>query len=459
MIRIYILIISLVASSISTYGQMEMSLADAIAYAKEYSNAKKKTQLDVMDAEQIVKEYKSIGLPKLSLDAGYTYLPLIPANPVDDFITPAIYGVLFQEQVIDQRDLGPPDQFKLAFQRKQAVNAGLNFSALLFDKSYLNGLKAAKLSIDISRAQLNITDKEIASMVTKAYLAALIAERNIEFLDKNIDVLDKSLAETKLIYENGYAEQLDIDRLKLSLDNLSIEKEKVEELIDLSYNVLKYNMSFPFDEELILTEELEELMDLITLDDAMLNQEVDITNRPEYAAITQAIALDQMDIDNLSQNLPSLRANAGLAGTLQRDGLFNSEETGIIPSAFIGLGLNYDIFDGKERSTKKQRSIIRQEKRKLDLEEFERGMNLEVINTKSKVINAKRTLENRQRTLALSENIFEKSNIKFREGVGSSVEVTQAEASLYDAQSNLINAMYELVLAKAELDIAYGNIK
>lgn len=459
MIRIYILIISLVASSISTYGQMEMSLADAIAYAKEYSNAKKKTQLDVMDAEQIVKEYKSIGLPKLSLDAGYTYLPLIPANPVDDFITPAIYGVLFQEQVIDQRDLGPPDQFKLAFQRKQAVNAGLNFSALLFDKSYLNGLKAAKLSIDISRAQLNITDKEIASMVTKAYLAALIAERNIEFLDKNIDVLDKSLAETKLIYENGYAEQLDIDRLKLSLDNLSIEKEKVEELIDLSYNVLKYNMSFPFDEELILTEELEELMDLITLDDAMLNQEVDITNRPEYAAITQAIALDQMDIDNLSQNLPSLRANAGLAGTLQRDGLFNSEETGIIPSAFIGLGLNYDIFDGKERSTKKQRSIIRQEKRKLDLEEFERGMNLEVINTKSKVINAKRTLENRQRTLALSENIFEKSNIKFREGVGSSVEVTQAEASLYDAQSNLINAMYELVLAKAELDIAYGIIK
>lgn len=444
---------------IALSGQVEMSLDEAIAYAKEFSNTKKKAQLDVMDAEQIVREYKSIGLPKLSLDAGYNYFPLIPANPVDDFLTPAIYGVLFQEQVIEQRELGPPDQFKLAFQRKQSLNAGLNFSALLFDKSYLNGLKAAKLSIDISRAQINITEHQIASMVTKAYLAVLIAERNIEYLDKNLTVLDKSLAETKIIYETGFAEQLDVDRLQLSQDNLSIEKEKVEELIDLSYNVLKYNMNFPFDEELVLTENLEDLMNLIAVDDALLSQEVDITNRPEFAAITQAIELDQMDIDNLSQNLPSLRANAGVSGALQRDGLFNSEETGVIPTAFLGLGLNYNIFDGKERSAKKQRSIIRQEKRRLDLEEFERGMNLEVRNAKAQLVNAKRTLENRERTLALSENIFEKANIKFREGVGSSVEINQAESSLYQAQSDLINAMYELVLAKANLDIAYGNIK
>ncbi len=455
----FILYIVLLLSSFSLHGQMEFNLEDAINFAKEYSNTKKKAQLDVMDAEQIVNEYKSIGLPKLSLDAGYSYFPLIPANPVDDFITPAIYGVLFQESVIDQRELGPPDQFKLAFQRKQSLNAGLNFSALLFDKSYLNGLKASKLSIDISRAQILLTDREIASMVTKSYLAVLIAERNIGFLDKNIQVLNKSLADTKVIYETGFAEQLDVDRLQLSLDNLSIEKENIEELISLSYNVLKYNMNFPYEEELILTENIEDLMNLISVDDGILTEEVDITNRPEYAVMTQAIALDQMDIDNLSQNLPSLRANAGISGALQRDGLFNNEETGVIPTAFLGLGLNYDIFDGRERKSKKQRSIIRQEKRKLDLEEFERGMNLEVRNAKTQLINAKRTLENRERTLALSESIFEKANIKFREGIGSSVEINQAESSLYDAQSNLINAMYELVLAKADLDIAFGNIK
>jgi len=445
--------------SISLNGQMEFDLEEAIAYAKEFSNSKKKALLDVVDAEQVVREYKSIGMPKLSLDAGYTYFPLIPANPVDDFISPAIYGVLFQEAVIPQRDLGPPETFKLAFQRKQSLNAGLNFSALLFDQSYLKGLKASKLSIDISRSQVLLSDKEVASMVTKSYLAVLIAERNIEFLDKNIEVLTKSLSDTKIIYESGFAEQLDIDRLKLSADNLTIEKENVEELIELSYNVLKYNMSFPLEEELILTEKLEDLLNLINVDEALLTEEIVFSNRPEYNALNQAIELDQMDVNRLSQNLPTLRANAGIDGTLQRDRLLNNDETGIIPSAFISLGLNYNILDGKERSSQKQRSMIRMEKKKLDLEEFERGMTLEVKNARSQLQNAKRTLENRERTLALSESIFEKANIKFREGVGSSVEVSQAEASLYDSQSNLINAMYDLVLAKADLDIAIGNIK
>ena len=445
--------------SISLHGQMEFDLEDAINYAKEFSNSKKKAQLDVMDSEQLVKEYKSIGMPKLSLDAGYTYFPLIPANPVDDFISPAIYGVLFQEQVIPQRELGPPETFKLAFQRKQSLNAGLNFSALLFDQAYLKGLKASKLSIDISRSQILLTDKEVASMVTKSYLAVLIAERNIEFLDKNIEVLKKSLGDTKTIYESGFAEQLDIDRLSLSADNLSIEKENVEELITLSYNVLKYNMSYPLEEELILTESLEDLLNLINVDEKLLTEEIDFTNRPEFSLLNQAIELDQMDVNRLGQNLPTLRLNAGLDGTLQRDRLLNNDETGIIPSAFVALGLNYNIFDGRERRSQKQRSIIRMEKKKIDLEEFQRGMTLEVVNAKSQLQNAKRTLENRERTLALSESIFEKANIKFREGVGSSVEVSQAESSLYDSQSKLINAMYDLVLAKANLDIAFGNIK
>jgi len=455
----FALTLVILLSSLTLQGQMEFNLEDAINYAKEFSNAKKNAQLDVLDAEQVVNEYKSIGRPKLSLDAGYSYFPLIPANPVDDFISPAIYGVLFQEEVIPQRELGPPETFKFAFQRKQSLNAGLNFSALLFDQSYLKGLKASKLSIDISRSQILLTDKEIASMVTKSYLAVLIAERNIEFLDKNIEVLNKSLGDTKVIYETGFAEQLDIDRLTLSADNLSIEKENVEELIDLSYNVLKYNMSFPLEEELILTEKLEDLLNLINIDEELLAAEVDFANRPEYSVLNQAIQLDQMDVNRLSQNLPSLRLNAGLDGALQRDRILNNDETGVIPSAFVSVGLNYNIFDGKERSSQKQRSLIRMEKKKLDLEEFQRGMTLEVVNAKSQLQNAKRTLENRERTLALSESIFEKANIKFREGVGSSVEVSQAETSLYDSQSKLINAMYDLVLAKANLDIAFGNIK
>ena len=72
--------------------------------------------------------------------------------------------------------------------------------------------------------------------------------------------------------------------------------------------------------------------------------------------------------------------------------------------------------------------------------------------------NRKTSLENRKRALELSENIYNKTKIKFTEGVGSSVEVMQAEASLYESQTNYINALYDLLIAKTDLDIAKGEI-
>lgn len=451
------LLVTLIASL--SYAQTSFSLDEAIEYAKENSNAKKQAQLDVLDAEAIVQEYKAIGMPTLNIDAGYSYFPLIPANPVEDFLSPAIYGILFQEEVIPQKDLGPPETFKLAFQRKQTLSAGLGFSVLLFDASYLKGLKAAKQSIDLSAKQIELTDAQIASMVTKSYLSALIADRNIEFIDKNITVIEKSLEETKIVYENGFIEQLDVDRLQLSLDNLKIEREKISELIGLSKNVLKYQMSHPLEQEITLTEDLETLLDRINVEELIAQNNADYANRPEYSILNEAIKLDEMDIDRLSKNLPSIRANAGLDGSLQRDRLLDNDESGIIPSAFLNVGLNYKIFDGKERKAQKQRSQIRKEKKQLDLEEFQRGMDLEVLNATTQVVNAKKSLDNRVRTLELSQRIFDRASIKFKEGVGSSVELNQAEAALYDAQSNYINAMYDLVIAKAELDIAHGNIK
>jgi outer membrane protein TolC len=73
-------------------------------------------------------------------------------------------------------------------------------------------------------------------------------------------------------------------------------------------------------------------------------------------------------------------------------------------------------------------------------------------------MNALNTLYNRRKSLQMNESIFERVNIKFNEGVGSSIEVSQAETSLYQAQADYINAMYDVVIAKAELDIALGDI-
>jgi len=58
----------------------------------------------------------------------------------------------------------------------------------------------------------------------------------------------------------------------------------------------------------------------------------------------------------------------------------------------------------------------------------------------------------------MNQSIYDRTKIKFTEGVGSSVEVTQAENGLYAAQSEVIAGYYDLLTAKVDLDIALGKL-
>ena len=66
--------------------------------------------------------------------------------------------------------------------------------------------------------------------------------------------------------------------------------------------------------------------------------------------------------------------------------------------------------------------------------QFEAGMRMEVRNAQLAMLNARATLDQSKRALDITQRIYDKTNIKFKEGVGSSVEVTQAEGQLFEAQ-------------------------
>jgi outer membrane protein TolC len=91
-------------------------------------------------------------------------------------------------------------------------------------------------------------------------------------------------------------------------------------------------------------------------------------------------------------------------------------------------------------------------------EEFENSMTMEVRNARISYQNAAETVRARRRAMDLANSIYKTTQIKYREGVGSSVEQTQAESELYTAQTNYINALYDLLVAKTDLDIALGKM-
>jgi outer membrane protein TolC len=450
-------LIMMVFSASMAQSDNTVTLQEAIDYALDNTNAIKLKQIDIASASADIKEFKSIGMPKVSGSVNYQYYFFTPAQPVADFITPSVYEVLFDEEVLNRRELGPPEVFEFSLFQPHQLTGGIEASALLFDGSYLIGLKAAKLYKELVAKEMTATEQEIKSNVTKAYMAVLIAEENRSVISNNIRTVSKSLEEIKALYEEGFAESLDVDRLTLSYNNLYTELEKLEGLIEISKNLLKFQMGYPIEENIVLTEDLEVIVGNYKTENIVLEESIDYTKRAEYDVINTGQELNKLDLKrNKAGYLPAVRVFANAQEALQRQNLFDGNESGWLPTLAAGVGINIPIYDGGEKSAKIQKVKLNIEKTDIQMDEFKRSVNLQVYNAKLALFNAKKNVANTQTALSINERIYNKTQIKFREGVGSSVEVTQAEASFYEAQGAYINALYDLVTAKTDLDIALG---
>lgn len=426
---------------ISVHAQWELSLDQAIAYAMENAANIQLEKKDIEDAESQILEFKSIGIPKIDANVDYAYNLALPTFQVPDFNDPT----------------GPP--IAAQFGTDNRFDAGLYMSTMLFDFSWIQGLRAQKMFRELVVRELDVTEYQTRSTITRAYMAVLIMERTNDLIDNNISNIEKLRAETQALYETGFAEKLDVDRLVFSLSNLQVEKDNAQRAIEMSENLLKFQMGFSVIEEIELTDEFDIIADQLSVEAIDLTAGVDYLARPEYRALTLLEELNEINVKVIKAGyMPSFRGQASYAQTLQRDDLFDANSSPWFPSSVLGVSMSLPIFDGLERKAKIQRAEINTEKASIRRIDFENGMEMEVRNARIAYINARDASISRSDAMDLAQSIYDVTQIKYREGVGSSVELTQAESELYTAQTNYINALYELIVAKTDLDIALGKM-
>jgi outer membrane protein TolC len=426
----------------------QFSLLEAIAYAQGKSNSVRTAELDIARSKAEVQEYTAIGIPKLSAAVDYNYYIHLPTSliPNDAFVID-----------IPGLNIPPPEPgySETQFGTKNSLTLGLNLNTLVFDGSYFVGLKASKGLMEMTKRQADLTKYDIKHIVVKAYLQVLIAEENKGVLLRNVENIQKMRNETQVFLDNGMVEQLDVDRLDLSLSNLQVELEMLARQTELAYNVLKFQMNYPLEDDIELSNKLE---DVLALPDAAdMDGEIAFDRRIETDVMKQTIRLNELNTKRFTMGyLPSLSAFAVHQQVLQRDDLFDGTQPGFYPTTIIGLKLNVPIFDGLDKAAKIKKSKIDVQKFQLQLNDLERSITLEVTNARATYSNATERLVNQDKNLALAERILKTTRIKYREGVGSSIEMTQAEQELYRTQANRLNALYQLVVAKADLDKALG---
>ncbi|MBP6533101.1 MAG: TolC family protein, partial [Bacteroidia bacterium] len=236
-----LLLISLGSHSQGTDSVMQFSIKQAVDFSFEHHKDVLNSQLDVQIAEYQVKETIGIGLPQISGEFDFKDFFEIP--------TTAIPGEFFG---------GEPGSFTtVQFGTQYNASAGLSASQLIFEPSYIVGVKAAKTFKDLSVQGLQNAKIETAVNVVKAYYRVLVVRDRKIVNDANVVRLKKYNDDIKSMYQNGFVEKVDMDRIQVTYNNALSEQEKSERLIKITEDNLKLMMGLPQASTMILTDSLD----------------------------------------------------------------------------------------------------------------------------------------------------------------------------------------------------------
>ena len=418
--------------------KLSLSMDEAIALAKANNVALKNAQLDIDFANSQVNEIKSQGLPQVSGSASFAHTYQIPTQ-------------LIPGDFVGQPGTFIPVQFGVPFN----VNAGIGVRQLLFDGTFFLGLKAASEFVNISRLSASSSEIEVKESVIKAYYMALISDENLIQLEASWKNIQKVKEETQAMYNEGFAEKLDVDRITLSAANLELSISQLQNQAKLARQLLLNSVGVDLNQELVLTSALpnENSIDLIT-------ETFDPNNRIEMKLLNQQQALNELDLKRYKVGyLPSLYGNFSYGtSAFASKGQFGDLGNDWYANGTYSLGLSIPIFDGFYKKAKVDQAKIQINKTENTKKQATLGMNLQVSQAKTNYANALKGLEIQKKSQALAESIFSTTSIKFKEGLGSSFEMINAENELTQAKTNYLNALYNLNVAKIDFDKALGNL-
>ncbi len=427
--------------------QNGFSLQQAIDYALKNSPSQQNAQLDLQSAEYRKQEITGMGLPQVngSFDMkDYLKLPV---------------------SVIDARAFNPmltePTYTTITFGVKYNATAGLNVSQLIFSSDYIFGLKASSEYMNLSRMNVIRNKSEVVAAVSKAYYNVLINKERIKLLESNINRIEKTYNDTKAFNQQGFVEQIDVERLEVALNNLKSEKTKVERLIGITEAMLKFQMGYKISEPIVLTDKI----NTDDVDTQSLAKNIDITQRPDYKMLQAQQTLLNIDVKRLKWGyLPTLAGYGAFQLITNRPNanIFASDETNPIKKWYrvglIGITLNMNVFDGLQRHYKIQQAKMTAMKNTNTLRNLELAAELEATVANISYDNALTSVSVQKKNLELAQHVYDVTQKKYLSGVGSNLEVVTAETSLKEAQTNYLNALYDMVVAKIDYLKATGGL-
>lgn len=422
-------------------GVLPLSAKQAVDYALTNQATVRTAKLDELIQLAKNREVSGMALPNVSGAGTYQHNPIVQKQLIDasNFSDTVPKGTLV------------PFSFGL----KYNVLGELRVNQVLFDPSVLVALQARKTLEQLANRGVQKAEIDVKVAVYKAYYNVLSARRAQQILAANITNLDKLVYETTETYKNGLVEKLDVDRLVVQLTNLRTEETKMRNLIEVGTAALKYQMGMSLKQEIQLTDTLstEEIKS------AIVTENFDYSQRVEYQLLQTQKKAYEYDLKRYKFNAFPTLSLFGTGGMSRASDVFNyfNRETWYGYVSY-GVNLSLPIFSGMQRRRKVDQAFLEVKKAEVSIENTKLGIDLEQSQSTSNLRNNILTLEAQESNMKLAQEVYHTTQIKYHEGVGSSLEMSTAQNELLTAQNNYFTALYNAVVSKVDYLKAYGKL-
>lgn len=459
--QVVIIVFMLLSVQLIAQDKTDYSLKECIDYALANQPKMKGALLD--EQMQVAKNKEVLGLtrPQVNASGQFQYLFIVPKSRIDanafDFGSSLSFFKIDTPAYMAYQAQPKKKYQEAQFGLPLNTSLGVTASQILFDAGVLVALQARASLEELTKINTQRTAEEVRLAVSKAYYNCQLADKRMSLLDENIKLIEGLEDMTSKLFKEGFAERIDADRLTVQKNNLLTEKAKIQNLVDLGYALLKFQMGMDLNKKMNLTETISVEEVKANLD---LDKVPDYNNRTEMALLKTVKRLNEYDFRRHQKSyLPTIAAAVSGSYATQVISFKDLFTYSYFPTGAFVISASMPLYTGGSRQAKMQQARLSILKNENDMLAFQQAVNLETDNARTQLRNSFISLDNQKNNIELAQKVYDIANKKYKEGLGSNIEILQAETALKESQINFYNTLFEAMLAKMDYQKAQGLLK
>ncbi|MBS1588498.1 MAG: TolC family protein [Bacteroidetes bacterium] len=416
-----------------------LSLQQAMDYATKNNVAAKNAQLDVLIQEVQNNEVTANAYPRINGQGQFIdYI-----DPMQSFIP----GEFFNQ---------PGTFVPVQFTPKYSSSLALSGSQIIFDGGVLVALQARKSVLELARQNGKLTTENLRYNVQKAYRALVIANKQFSILKQSLSNARSMAQDMFAMHDAGFTEKIDVDRTNVQVNNLAADSMRIGNLLRVSEQLLKFQMGMSIEQPVVLTDTA--VSGQILQASAMLESTADFSHRTEFSLLQTQQKLNGYNLRRYQYAaIPTLSAFGNMGYNYSSNKFKSLFGEQYIWSSYVGLQLNFTLFNGLLRQNQVKEVKLNMLKTQNNIDNLKLTIDFQTKSARTTLRNALLQAESQRRNALLAASVLDLAQRKYKEGVGSNLEVTQAQTEYLQAQNNYFNVLMEISNAEADLKKALGD--